>query len=377
MAEGSDEERTEDPTPRRLAEARSKGQMPRSRELNTFTMLMGSVVLIYAFSEVIWRQCVLMFKTYLHIERRDIFEDAAIIRRITTIALDAAALVLPLMAFTVVVAIASTVMIGGWGFSEDFLSFKFEKMNPVSGLARMVSLQTAVELLKSMLKVILIGLVTWGLYLHDQDEFMTLARMDMDLAASTMGAMLMNGLLVICASLAVIAAIDVPFQLWHFKHQLMMTRKEVMDEMRDSEGKPEVKQQIRRLQMEFANRRMMDAVPRADVVITNPTHYAVALSYDQDSMGAPRVVAKGVDLIAANIREVAAESRVPLLAAPPLARALYHSTKLDHEIPAGLYTAVAQVLAYIYQLKDVRYWGGTPPPPPKNFEIPDEFVQEE
>lgn len=377
MAEGSDEERTEEPTPRRLAEARSKGQMPRSRELNTFAMLMGSVVLIHVFSDVIWQHCVRLFKTYLHIERRDVFEDAAIIRRMTAIIMDAAMLVLPLMAVTIVLAIASTVMIGGWGFSEDFLSFKFEKLNPISGLARMVSLQTAVELFKSLLKVILIGLVTWGLYLHDQDTFIMLARMDMDLAASTMAAMLMDGLLLICASLAVIAAIDVPFQLWHFRHQLMMTRKEVMDEMRDSEGKPEVKQQIRRLQMEYANRRMMEAVPKADVVITNPTHYAVALSYDQSSMGAPRVVARGVDLIAANIRELAQEARVPLLAAPPLARALYHSTKLDHEIPAGLYTAVAQVLAYIYQLKDVRFWGGAPPPPPSHFEIPEEFVKDE
>lgn len=377
MSESSDEEKTEDPTSRRLSDAKSKGQIPRSRELNTFAMLMGSVTLMYVFSGHIWQQCVILFKEQLHLERRDLFDDAAIVRKIGDSLLQGGALVAPLLALTVVIALLASILIGGWSVADQFIAFKFEKMNPISGLGRMVSIQTLVELIKSILKVILIGLVTYLLYLHYDDQFMMLASMDIQVAAREMGSMLMFSLLILCSSMAVIVAIDVPFQLWHYKHQLMMTRKEVMDEMRDSEGKPEVKRQIRRMQMEYANRRMMEAVPKADVVITNPTHYAVALQYNQDAMGAPRVIAKGIDLIATNIRKVAGEKGVPLLAAPPLARALYHSTQLDHEIPAGLYTAVAQVLAYIYQLKDARIYGSEIPRPPQDIQVPEELIPNE
>jgi flagellar biosynthesis protein FlhB len=182
--------------------------------------------------------------------------------------------------------------------------------------------------------------------------------------------------LMLAASLILVALVDVPFQLWNHQKQLRMTKQEIKDEFKETEGKPEVKSKIRQTQMEISRRRMMAEVPKADVVVTNPTHYAVALRYDQKGMGAPRVVAKGADLVAAEIRELARKAGVPLFAAPPLARALYYSTRLDQEIPAGLYVAVAQVLAYVYQLRNARRQGrATRPLPPQDLPVPDELLR--
>ena len=187
------------------------------------------------------------------------------------------------------------------------------------------------------------------------------------------GHLCINTFIALSASMLVIAAVDVPFQLWDHARQLRMSKQDVREESKDLEGRPEIKGRIRNMQREMARRRMMDEVPKADVVVTNPTHYAVALRYQQDKMSAPRVVAMGADLVAANIRAKAQEHGVTLLEAPPLARALFFNAELDKEIPAGLYLAVAQVLAYVYQLKAARKYGGITPQAPKDLPVPDEL----
>ncbi len=369
------EERTEEPTAKRLSEAREKGQIPRSRELNTLVLLLTGSVVIYFFGDLLMKNLWALMEADFRLARHDLFEDRAIIEHLVQDFWIAVKLIAPFLLLMALVALASPMSLGGWNFSHEAYAPKWEKLNPLTGLKRMASPQALNELVKSLLKFVLIGGVTALLFMHYFDDFLSLNRQSLEPASRRAGELIVKCLLYLCASLVVIAGIDVPFQLWSYTRQLRMTRQEVRDEMRDIEGKPEVKGKIRSLQMEYARRRMMEEVPKADVVVTNPTHFAVALKYDQNAMGAPTVVAKGTDLIAAQMRSIAQEAGVPLLAAPPLARALYYSTELEREIPAGLYLVVAQVLAYVYQLRAARQFGGDTPAPPADLRVPDEFKQ--
>jgi flagellar biosynthetic protein FlhB len=375
MAEESDQERTEDPTSKRLSEARKKGQIPRSRELNTLVLLLTGSAAIFAFGGGIVQSLWQVMEGDFRLSRRDLFDPAVPIAHLGRDLLAAGEVLLPILGLVVLAALSAPMMLGGWNFSGENLLPKLEKLDPMKGLTRMVSMQALVEVVKSVLKFLLIGLVTAGLLMSYFDDFIGLGRQPLFPAANQTAHLIMTFVFWLCASLGLIAILDVPFQLWNYKRQLKMTRQEVKDEMREVEGKPEVKGRIRSLQMELARRRMMDEVPKADVIVTNPTHYAVALKYDQASMKAPRVVAKGADLVAAQIRNLAVGAGVPLLSAPPLARALYASTELGREIPAGLYFAVAQVLAYVYQLKAARVYGGDIPTPPTDLKVPEEFLR--
>lgn len=376
MAEDSDQERTEDPSAKRLSEAREKGQVPRSRELNTLAMLLSGSVAMFVFGDHIVQTLRQMMEGDFRLSRRDVLDPAAIGEHLLSDFWATGRLLAPFLALMVLVALAAPLSLGGWNFSNEGFAPKLEKLSPLKGLARMFSAQALSELVKALLKFILIGGVTALLFRHYFHDFLSLSRQSLEPATTRAIELIMWCLLYLCASLAFIAAIDAPFQWWNWMRQLRMTKQEVRDEMRDMEGKPEVKSRIRSLQMEYARRRMMEEVPKADVVVTNPTHYAVALKYDQGRMGAPRVIAKGADLVAAQIRNLAVGAGVPLLAAPPLARALYFSTDIEKEIPAGLYLAVAQVLAYVYQLKAARQYGGDIPLPPENLEVPEEFLRD-
>lgn len=375
MAEESDQERTEDPTSKRLSDARKKGQIPRSRELNTLVLLLTGSVAIFVFGGGMAQSLWQIMEGDFRLSRRDLFDPAAPLAHLGRDLLAVGQVLLPILGLAVLAALAAPMALGGWNFSGENLMPKPEKLNPMKGLARMVSVQALAEVVKSVLKFLLIGFVTAGLLTAYFDDLVGLGREALLPAANQTARLVMTFILWLCASLGLIAIVDVPFQLWNHKRQLKMTRQEVKDEMREVEGKPEVKSRIRSLQMELARRRMMDEVPKADVIVTNPTHYAVALRYDQAGMKAPKVVAKGADLVAAQIRNLAVGAGVPLLSAPPLARALYASTDLDREIPAGLYFAVAQVLAYVYQLKAARVFGGDIPTPPTEFKIPEEFLR--
>jgi flagellar biosynthetic protein FlhB len=271
----------------------------------------------------------------------------------------------PLAAVLIVAVFGSTMLLGGWSFSLKAAGFKAERMSPIKGIKRIFSANSLNELLKAMAKFCLVALFAVLWLWWSVEELLSLGHQPVQAAIRNALQICATSLLVVSASLILIAAADVPFQLWNYRKKLRMTRTEIRDEFKETEGRPEVKSRIRMLQQHAATRRMMEAVPTADVVVTNPTHFAVALKYDEHRMRAPRVVAKGRQHVAARIREIAASHNVPVFSSPPLARALFRSTEVGHEIPALLYTAVAQVLAYIFQLKSAAARGRRQPVAPR------------
>lgn len=374
MAEASGQERTEQATGKRLREAREKGQIPRSRELNTMIMMLAASGGLALMGQGMLSGLLDILRRGLRVERENVFDSAAIIQYFGGLLTDAVGVLLPFFLLMIVAAVIGPIALGGWSFSPQALTLKWERLDPIKGLGKIFSWRGLMELAKALAKFTVVAVIAVMLLRSMAGELMGLGFEPYEQAFGHALGMLVKAFIVLSAALILIAAVDVPFQLWDHARQLRMTRQEVKDEFKETEGRPEVKSRIRRLQHEMAQRRMMQEVPKADVVITNPTRYAVALRYDQNRMKAPRVVAKGTELVAARIRSVAIEHRVPIFAAPPLARALYHSTDLDREIPVGLYQAVAQVLAYVYQLK-VQASGDTGPEPPTDLPVPDEFLK--
>lgn len=376
MSEDSDQEKTEEPTSKRLEDAKKKGQIARSREFNTFAMLVTSAVLLLMLGRQMGSSLLNIMRTQFQLSREVIFDPASPVIYLKQVIIGGFAAIAPFLAVMVVVAIVAPLALGGWVFSWDAVSPKFGKLDPFKGIARMFSMHSLIELVKALLKLLLIGTVAVVLSKHFYTALVGLG--DEPLEQSIGHALDIIGfcLMVLSASLILVVAVDVPYQLYDHSKKLKMTLQEIKDEMKESEGSPEVKARQRRAQMTMAQNRMMTEVPKADVIITNPSHFAVALKYDTNSGGAPRLVAKGVDLIAAHIRSLATGADVPLVASPPLARALYYSTEIDKEIPAGLYLAVAQVLAYVYHLKTARENHWDAPMPPGNIKVPDEFKQD-
>ena len=368
------QEKTEQATPKRLEEARKKGQVPRSRELTTMAMLIMAAVTLMATGKSMVEQMSDVMRLGLSVERAKVLDPWAVIEIFGAAITQGLLLMTPFLLVMVATALAAPVALGGWAFSGQALAFKTEKLNPLKGLKRIFAARGLVELLKALAKFLLIGGVGAILLMHYMPELMGLGRESVGAGMAHAGDILLKSFIVLSASLILIAAIDVPFQIWDHAKNMKMTRQEVKDEHKNTEGKPEVKARVRQMQHEIAQRRMMEAIPDADVVITNPTHFAVALRYDADKMGAPIVVAKGVELVASQIRTVATANKVPLFEAPPLARALYYSTDIDHEVPSGLYLAVAQILAYVFQLK-ASARGGPVPNRPGNLEVSDEYFQ--
>jgi flagellar biosynthetic protein FlhB len=376
MAEDSDQEKTEEPTGKRLEDARKKGQIARSRELNTFAMLIASSALLLIQGEKIAKGLLAMMRSEFQLSRENIFDPVTIMVQFKQLMIDAAMLIMPFLAVLVVIAIVAPISMGGWIFSWDSVSPKLERMDPIKGIPRLFAMRGWVEMLKALLKILLVFAVTVSLYRSYINELLGLGGEELELSIEHALNIIGMCFLLLSASLVVIAMIDVPYQLWDHSKKLKMTLQEIKDEHKESEGSPEVKGRQRRMQMDMAQSRMMAEVPKADVIVTNPSHYAVALKYEPNSNGAPKLVAKGVDLIAAQIRNIAIGADVPLVASPPLARALYYSTELDREIPQGLYMAVAQILAYVYQLKDARKHDWREPLPPENINVPDEFKRD-
>ncbi|MBT7307548.1 MAG: flagellar biosynthesis protein FlhB [Gammaproteobacteria bacterium] len=353
MADNQDgTEKTEEPTEKRLSESREKGQIPRSRELNTFVMLVMAAVSFLTLGGEMILQIMAGLSKGLQPGRHYFYDVNAMMGLFVDLFMNGIWLLVPFLSVMLLSAIGSPVMMGGWSFSTDAIGFKISKINPAAGLARMVSVKTLVELLKSITKFVLVMSVATGMLWSQLGLFMGLGEEPIQQAILHAGETIAWFFLVLSFTLIAVAMIDVPFQLWDHNRQMKMTLQEVKDEMKDTQGRPEVKQQIRRRQQEVAMNRMMQDVPDADVVVTNPTHFAVALKYDQQNMTAPRVVAKGADLIATQIRTVAQKHEVVMISAPPLARALYFSAEIGEEIPQGLYVAIAQVLAHVYQLDE-------------------------
>lgn len=370
--EDSGQERTEQPTPKRQEDARKKGQIARSRELNTMAVMLVSAMAMVMLGQKLMTDLGELVKRHLIISRADIFDVNSMLRLFADAILDGLWLLTPIFLLLMVVAILAPLSIGGWSFSFEAIQPKMSKLNPIKGLGRLFSAKSLVELLKAMAKFVLVTAVAIGVIWLEMSDFVRLGSESLEPGLAHAGELLTTAFLYVSVALVLIAAVDVPFQIWDHNKQMRMTRQEVRDEMKDTEGKPEVRSRIRQLQREVSQRRMMEAVPKADVVVTNPTHFAVALKYDPKRMRAPVVLAKGADLVALNIRRIAEENGVARVEAPPLARALYHSTEIGQAIPQGLYLAVAQLLAYVFQLKAVQKNGGRKPSPPP-MEVPEEF----
>jgi flagellar biosynthetic protein FlhB len=375
MAEKSDREPTEEPSAKRLSDARKKGQVPRSRELSMCAVLAAGGLAVYLFGGQFVTGMQHLMQVELRLTPQAIFDVSALPGHFSRALLFAGKLVAPLLLLTLLAAALSPLALGGWSLTVESLLPKWEKINPLEGIARIFSIHGLIELIKSLAKVLLVGGVTYVLVMDHLNELIGLSQQDLDPATRRSADLIIDALLMLCASLVGVAAIDAPFQLWHYKRELRMTRQELRDEMKESEGRPEVKTRVRSLQMEMSRKRMMNEVPKADVIITNPTHFAVALKYSQSSMRAPIVIAKGTDLMAAQIRKIATSAGVPLLSVPDLARALYFSTELDREIPTALYVVVAQVLAHVYQIKAAQQYGGDAPAAPSDLKIPEEYCK--
>lgn len=351
MAEHDMADRTERATPRRIEEARKRGQVPRSPELGAAAVTLAGGAALYLLGASLADGMARLMRDSLALTHTGSLQDADTMTALSIAMRDALWTIAPVLGILLLSAALAPLAIGGWNFSAESLGFKFERLSPVNGLKRIFSARGWMELIKSLAKFAVVATITVIILWNRSDDFLALGMQPIEGAIGGAAYMCAEALLALSAGLALIALVDVPFQLWHYQRDLRMTRNEIREENRESEGAPEVKSRIRRMQQSMARRRMMQAVPTASVVITNPQHFAVALRYDEQRMNAPTVVAKGADEIARRIREIAIEHKVPLVEAPPLARVLYRGVELGAEVPAVLYAAVAQVLSYVYQLR--------------------------
>lgn len=370
MAEDTGLERTEPASVRRREQAREKGQVARSRELSTLALLLTAGGGMWFMGAWLADRLSGLMRNGMQLDRALAFAPDLLLARLRDFSIEALLLFSPLLLLLVIAGIAAALLINGWLFSFTPLLPDFSRLDPLRGSARIVSWNGVNEMLKAIGKTVLVGSVSMWVVWQNSGAVLSLASEPLTSGMAHLVQLLGMSLLLMAGSMVFIVAIDVPFQIWNHEKNLRMTREEVRRENKETEGDPQVKAHIRSQQREMARRRMMAEIPKADVVVTNPAHYAVALRYQDDAMAAPRVVAKGAHLLAARIRTLAEEHRVPILEAPPLARALYRHTELGDEIPAALYNAVAEVLSYVYQLRRHQVEGGPVPQQPELLPLP-------
>ncbi len=353
MAENADgSEKSEEPTDKKLREAREKGQVPRSKELTTLLLTLSAAVFFLFYGKVMITDFQIILTKGLSFERTLAFDELKMFDLIIAILLQSIYLILPFLLLMMLIALVAPLLLGGWSFSAKAMAPKLSKLNPVSGLKRMFSTKALVELFKALAKFGLVMAVAVYFIYAIFGEILSLGVEPLEFALGHAASLIAQAFIFVSLSLLIVAAIDVPFQLYEHNKKLKMTKQEVKEEYKQQEGNPEVKGRIRQVQHEMSQRRMMQKVPDADVIITNPTHFAVALKYDADNMQEPIVVATGADFMAAQIRTIAIANNITLVEAPPLARALYYNAEIDRPIPYDLFKAVAAVLAYVYQLKE-------------------------
>ncbi|WP_035343008.1 MULTISPECIES: flagellar biosynthesis protein FlhB [Dickeya] len=378
MADDSDLEKTEAPTPQRTEKAREEGQIPRSKELTSLFMLIAGLAILWGTGVSMARKLSEMLAKGLIFDHSLISDERLFISHIGVLIEQAVLALLPIFFGLVIVALAAPILLGGLIFSTKSISVDFGKMNPLSGLKRMFSTQVLAELFKAILKAVIVGCITCWFLWHSWNDMLHLVSEPLENAIKDA----LNIALLCCfwviLGLLPMVAFDVFWQIWSYIKRLRMSKQEIRDEYKEHEGDPYIKGRIKQQQRAIAQRRMMADVPKADVIVTNPTHYAVALKYDEKKMQAPKVLAKGANQTALRIRELGSEHRIPILEAPPLARALYRHTEIGQQIPAGLYAAVAEVLSWVYQLKRWKREGGLIPRKPKNLPVPDalDFAKE-
>ena len=370
MAEETGFERTEPASERRREQSREEGQVVRSRELSTLALLLAAGGGFWFMGAGLADSLSGLMRNSMQIDRVLAFNTDLVLLRLKNFAVDMLLALSPLLILMVLAGIASALVLNGWMFSFKPLAPNWGRMDPLKGMTRIFSWNGVIEMLKAIAKALLVGgVVGWVLWLNS-GAVLSLAAEPLEAGVTHLVHLAGTSFLIMAGSIVLVVAIDVPFQIWDHERKLRMTREEVRRENKETEGDPHVKAHIRSQQREMARRRMMADIPKADVVVTNPTHYAVALRYQDGAMRAPRVVAKGAHLLAARIRAIAEEHRVPILEAPSLARALFRHAELGDEIPAALYTAVAEVLAYVYQLRRYRDVGGPMPNLPELLPLP-------
>jgi len=376
VSEDSDLERTESATPRRLEKAREEGQIARSQELSTFVVLLAGVGGLWFMGSSLLERISGMMKSGLQFKSGPASDPQFMVLRLHEFLGDTLLGLLPFLLLLSVAALTAPLFLNGWIFTFTPLKFDFERLSPARGLGRIFSLPGLAEFAKAVAKALVIGGVAAWVMWHNQEALLSLSGHTVEDGSAQMANLLGSSVLTVVFAMLVIAAIDVPYQLWSYHRGLRMTREEVRQEAKENEGDPHVKARIRSIQRETARRRMMAEIPKADVIVTNPTHYAVALRYHSETMRAPKVVAKGAHLLAQRIRELGEQHHIPVLEAPPLARALYHHTELGDEIPETLYTTVAELLAYVFQLRRYREVGGVMPAAPEHLPVPDNLDPE-
>lgn len=371
MAEESDLEKTEQPSPRRLEKAREEGQVARSREWVTFALLAAAMGGLWLMAGSLEAQLGAALRRGLAFERSAAFDSGHMLAQAQSMGLDGLLAIGPFFALMALVALAAPMMLGGLVFSPQSVAPDLSRLDPLAGLGRMFSSQSLADLVKTIVKSIAIGTVGYLVLRESLDAMTGLLAEPARVAIPHMLSIVARNCVWLVGVLLLVAAMDAPYQLWALHRKLRMSREDLRQEQKESEGDPHIKARIKRQQQAMARRRMMSEVPKADLVLTNPTHFSVALRYDDAVMGAPRLVAKGTGLVAQRIRELAREHRVEVVESPALARSLYKHTPLGQEIPAGLYTAVAEVLAWVYQLRRWRAQGGDAPQAPAEPEIPE------
>jgi flagellar biosynthetic protein FlhB len=370
VAEDSDLEKTESATPRRREKAREEGQVARSRELVSFALLSAGFFGVWGLSGPIGMHLQSMLHSAFTFDHAAVFDTNRMLIGAGSIGMEGLMALAPVLLLTGLAALLAPIALGGWLISTKSLEPKFDKLNPLTGLGRIFSANGAIQLGMALVKTLVVGTVGSLAVWNHKDDILALVTQPLNVALAGSGHLIAVCCATTVAGMFLIAALDVPYQIWQYEKKLRMTKEEVKREHRENEGDPHVKGRIRAQQRAMARRRMMQAVPTADVVVTNPTHFAVALKYTDGQMRAPKVVAKGMNLVAARIRELATENNVPLLEAPPLARALYYNVRLDAEVPGVLYGAVAEVLAWVYQLRRFTTHGGAQPVKPSDLDVP-------
>lgn len=366
----SSQDKTEKASPQKIKKAREQGQIPRAKELTTAMIFLAVVVYFYAQMPAIWEAVSGVFRFNMTLTKQDLANPMQMIEQLGHSLGLLIELLLPLFVVIIVVALAGSLILGGWMFRPANVQPKLSKLNPLSGLGRMFSTRSVVELVKSTVKVSVIFALLYGYMDNHLQPLMGIQRLPLQQGFALVMQILFDGLLLMGFALLLFGFIDVPYQRWEHLKQLKMSKQELKEEYKSNEGRPEVKQRIRQIQQQFARRKIDKMVPQADVVIVNPTHYAVALKYDTSMSEAPFVVAKGVDETAMHIQRIARDNQVEIINAPPLTRSIYHTTAIEQAIPSQLYIAVAHILTYVLQLKSFRQGQGQEPLPLPHFTIP-------
>jgi len=369
----SDLEKTESPSQRKLDQAREEGQVARSRELSTFLGLMVGGAGLWMMGSALLQSMIAVLREGLTLDKELAFNSDLLLPRLHELSMEALMAFLPLLGLLLLVAAFSPLLLNGWLFTLKPLQPNLNKLNPISGIGRMFSTNSLMELAKAVAKSLVVGGIGAWVVWHNREAVLMLVSEPVHIAIPHLGNLVWWCFAAIMGGMLLIVAVDVPFQLWEHNKKLMMTKEEVRQEAKETEGDPQVKARVRSMQREMARRRMMAEIPTADVVVTNPTHFSVALKYSENKMRAPIVVAKGSHLMAAKIKEIAKEHNVPILEAPPLARALHKHCELGQAIPEALFTAVAEVLAYVYQLRRYKQVGGAYPQEPQELPVPKEL----